>query len=115
VVRIIGYINQNQFLPCCVIILCQENEQNFLCFYPNGEKIPISNYESLLLQENNGFVREKNTKKLFNENDIAYLFPSNEVFVGNVHKLKERLFAELAKADLHPKEKEIIVEFMQTL
>jgi hypothetical protein len=110
--KIIGYINPNQFSPCCVIILCQEDGQESFCFYPGGDKVPVNKGVLSLIKESEKFVPEKNTEKIFKEGDIAYLFPSGEVFIGSKKEIREKLYSEIMKPDLPKKEKMIIIDFL---
>jgi hypothetical protein len=114
--KITGYINLYNFFPCQLVFVCLENEKPFVVF-PNGDRIDnlIGFNQTALekMEKDKEFIFEKDESRIFHEGDVAYLFSSGEVFVGDKIRLEKRLLAELENFDLPMNEREAIVDFMR--
>jgi hypothetical protein len=114
--KIIGYINANNFLPSFVSMVCQDGDELFLvCPCSNPDERELRNVIGLTipyLQTSKKYTPEKK-EKYYERGEIAYMFSSEVIFVGNENELEEILRGEITKHELPNKDKERIIDFMK--
>ena len=103
--KVIGYINNNNYYPSPLIIIVEERNRNYAIF-PSGEEINLEDnvYEVI----NNPRFQPENEEKQYISGSIAFGIAKNIVFIDTPEKINDKLHYIIENDSISKKSKQTI-------
>ena len=107
---ITGYINPNNYFPSALIIIAKEGNI-FYCFFPNGEKYQVEDYEMFARKSDKYLPATNNV--IYEEKMYAFAVDRKTIYIDSLINVNRKLQDLLNSLDIDLEKKNIIKKYLQ--